>query len=222
MADKTSIKAIKIEELKGYPGNPRNISDTMKERLKKSLLEFGIVEPLVVNMKNEVIGGNQRLLALKELIEEKRFIIDKVECIVVDLPKDKEKALNLALNKISGTWDEELLKSFISDLDFEALDIDITGFDDAELKEILLEKEQGEIDPYEEWGGMPKFEQEDIGSFRKVIVHFKDKEDAESFFSILGVNDTGKTAYFWWPPQENRDTESYRWKEKESDIEEPQ
>ena len=95
-------------------------------RLRNSIKEFGMVDPLIINKGNEVIGGNQRLkAAMEEGIEE-------VPVVIVELSKDKEKVLNLALNKIQGEWDEELLKEFIVDLSVE--EIELTGFENSELR----------------------------------------------------------------------------------------
>jgi hypothetical protein len=116
------IEKRKVNDLKFYPGNPRKISKEMLEKLKNSIREFGAVEPLVINKQNEVIGGNQRLKALQELG------IEEVDCIVVDLPKSKEKALNIALNKIQGEFDEDLLRLFVNDI--ELPDFDLTGLED--------------------------------------------------------------------------------------------
>lgn len=131
-----NLQKRRVEELNFYKGNPRKISPEILEKLKRSIQEFGYVDPLIINTKNEVIGGNQRLKVLRELG------IDEVECVVVDLPKSKEKALNLALNKIQGEWDWELLKDFISDI--EMPDFELTGFDEEEIADIIFEEEQEE------------------------------------------------------------------------------
>jgi 16S rRNA G966 N2-methylase RsmD len=115
----------KISELKPYPGNPRRMQKKMYEALKRSIKEFGLVDPLVVNPNNEVIGGNQRLAALKELG------VEEVPVVVVDLPKSKERALNLALNKIQGEFDIKLLAEFVEDI--LPVDLELTGFDESEI-----------------------------------------------------------------------------------------
>ena len=130
------IEKRKVAELKFYPGNPRKISKEMLEKLKNSIREFGAVEPLVINPRNEVIGGNQRLKALRELG------IEEVDCIVVDLPKSKEKALNVALNKIQGEFDEDLLKSFL--MDIELPDLDLTGLTMGEIQKFTIDLERSE------------------------------------------------------------------------------
>ena len=92
------IQKIAINKLIPATYNPRkNLkpNDPEYQKIKKSILEFGFVSPLVVNKDMTVIGGHQRLKLLQELGFE------SVECIIVDLDKTKEKALNVALNKIS-------------------------------------------------------------------------------------------------------------------------
>lgn len=92
------IQKIATKQLIPATYNPRKDlkpNDTEYQKIKKSILEFGFVSPLVINKDMTVIGGHQRLKVLQELGFE------NVECIVVDLDKTKEKALNIALNKIS-------------------------------------------------------------------------------------------------------------------------
>lgn len=78
-----------------------------------------------------VIGGHQRLKVLKELG------YTEVECVVVDLDQEKEKALNIALNKISGDWDNDKLEELLAELKQTDIDMDITGFSFDEVDEIL-------------------------------------------------------------------------------------
>jgi ParB-like chromosome segregation protein Spo0J len=132
------IEKRKVSELKFYPGNPRKISPETLEKLKNSIKEFGIVDPLVINKNNEVIGGNQRLKAIRELG------ITEVDCVVVDLSKSKEKALNVALNKIQGEFDEELLKSFVEDI--EPIDLELTGLDYGELQHLTVDLEDEQFE----------------------------------------------------------------------------
>jgi len=124
------IEKRKVKDLKFYLGNPRQMKPEMLRKLENSIKEFGIVEPLVINKNNEVIGGNQRLKALQKLG------IDEVDVIVLDLEKNKEKALNLALNKIQGEWNYKLLRDFAIDLDVE--DIKLSGFDKLDLDDEFI------------------------------------------------------------------------------------
>lgn len=93
-----NIQIINIEKLKAAEYNPRKDlkpEDEEYQKIKKSIIEFGFVSPLVVNRDMTVIGGHQRLKVLEELGYK------EVECVILKLDKQKEKALNVALNKIS-------------------------------------------------------------------------------------------------------------------------
>lgn len=127
------IKKIKLKDLKLMSDNPRIITPEELEKLKGSIKEFGYIQPIILNQKtNNVIGGNQRLKILKELHNEDF----EIEIVVVDLDENKEKALNLALNKISGDWDYDKLSEILKNLDKN--DFNLTGFDNFDL-EILTD-----------------------------------------------------------------------------------
>ena len=124
-----------IEELKAAPYNPRkNLKpgDKEYEKLKRSIEEFGYVEPVIWNKRTGmVVGGHQRLKVIKDLG------YTEVDCVIVDLDEKKERALNVALNKISGEWDNEMLANLLKDLDKSGYDITLTGFDMAEAQELF-------------------------------------------------------------------------------------
>lgn len=127
---------MKIDDLLPADYNPRKDlkpGDKEYESIKKSIEEFGYIDPIIVNEKNKntVIGGHQRLKVLKELG------YDEVEVSVVKLDWDSEKALNIALNKLNGEWDEDKLKSILSELEDIDFDLEFTGFDKAELDELF-------------------------------------------------------------------------------------
>ncbi|MDH6363112.1 DNA modification methylase [Enterococcus sp. PF1-24] len=115
--------------------NPRKDlkpGDTEYEKLKRSIEQFGYVEPVIWNKTTgKVVGGHQRLKVLIDMG------ISEVECVVVELDEDKEKALNVALNKISGDWDKDKLALLISDLQGADFDISLTGFEPAELDDLF-------------------------------------------------------------------------------------
>src|ERR1700722_6117278 len=89
-------RIIPIKDLIPATYNPRKIEPKELNKLKRSLTRFGFVEPVVANKDMTVIGGHQRLKAAEALG------IVEVPVIFVDIPKGDEKALNLALNRISG------------------------------------------------------------------------------------------------------------------------
>ena len=117
--------------------NPRKDlkpGDAEYEKLKRSIEQFGYVEPVIWNKTTgRVVGGHQRLKVLMNLG------FTEVDCVVVELSEEKEKALNVALNKISGDWDKDKLALLISDLQGADFDVSLTGFDPAELDDLFKE-----------------------------------------------------------------------------------
>jgi len=87
-----------------------------------------------------VIGGHQRLKVLKDLQYK------EVPCIVVDLDKQKEKMLNISLNKISGDWDRPRLKDLLEELDSGEFDVTLTGFGEQEIEDLMTEFHPVSID----------------------------------------------------------------------------
>ena len=111
------------KELK--PGDPEF------KNIQRSLKEFGYVDPIIINKDGTIIGGHQRASVLKFLG------YTEADCIVVDLKKQDEKALNIALNKIGGQWDMSLLRDALQDLTLSPVDVNATGYSDDELSVIL-------------------------------------------------------------------------------------
>jgi len=115
--------------------NPRKDlkpGDLEYEKLKRSIEQFGYVEPVIWNKATgRVVGGHQRLKVLIDMGHS------QVDCVVVDLSEEKEKALNVALNKISGDWDKDKLSLLIADLQGADFDVSLTGFDPAEIDDLF-------------------------------------------------------------------------------------
>lgn len=141
-----NIQLINIEKLKPAEYNPRKDlqpEDEEWRKIQRSIEEFGYVDPIIVNSDMTVIGGHQRLKVLKDLG------YTEIECNVVDLDKTREKALNIALNKISGEWDNQKLEELLAELKSLDFDLDITGFNPDELNEIfndMLEASEDDFD----------------------------------------------------------------------------
>lgn len=130
------IQRIRTEQLKAAKYNPRKDlkpGDAEFEKLKRSIESFGFVELIVVNKRTgfTVISGHQRLTVLKHLKWT------EVECVLVDLDEASEKALNIAMNKVSGEWDMPLLTDLLKDLSDSGFDVSLTGFEAADLSELL-------------------------------------------------------------------------------------
>ena len=137
------IKALPIDSLVPADYNPRKAlapGDPEFEKLKRSLDEFGYVEPVIWNQATgRIVGGHQRITALKALG------YDTIDCVVVELDETREKALNVALNKISGDWDQAKLALLIADLDAADFDAELTGFDDTEIQQLIGSLDEDEV-----------------------------------------------------------------------------
>ena len=113
-----------INKLKPAKYNPRQISTKQYNDLKASIKKFGLVDPVIVNKDNTVIGGHQRLKIAKEL----KYI--DVDCVVLDLSKEEERELNIRLNKNTGDFDMDILANEfdideLTDWGFKHIDLDI-------------------------------------------------------------------------------------------------
>ena len=93
----------------------------------------GVVQPIVARLNDKtVIAGHQRLIAAR------RLGMTHVPVIFIDVSADEGRLLNLALNRISGDWDKELLARLLADLDATPnIDLSLTGFDDDEIAKLL-------------------------------------------------------------------------------------
>ena len=130
-----NIQKVSISKLNPAPYNPRqdlHPGDPVFEKLKRSMAEFGCVEPIVWNERTgNVVGGHQRLKVLSEAGAL------EAEVSVVDLDPDREKALNLALNKITGSWDDTRLAELLQELEESDTDTILSGFDEEEIQGLL-------------------------------------------------------------------------------------
>ena len=114
------------------PGNPEY------EKIKNSIEAFGYVDPIIVNSDGTIIGGHQRYNVLLDLG------YDTTQVVVVDATKEQEKALNIALNKITGEWDEEKLCDLLIELDLSDIDMQLSGFTYDELENLKIKFDNDE------------------------------------------------------------------------------
>lgn len=138
-----NIEKKNVKDLLPADYNPRKDlkpGDPEYEKLKRSIEQFGYVEPVIWNEKTgRVVGGHQRLKVLTDMG------ITEVDVVVVDMDTEKEKALNIALNKISGEWDTEKLALVIADLQGTDFDVSLTGFDPEELEDLFRDDVKGDV-----------------------------------------------------------------------------
>lgn len=138
------IQMMKVNDLIPYINNPRNNENAI-DKVASSIKEFGFKVPIVIDKDNIVVTGHTRLLASKKLG------LDEVPCVVAnDLSKAQIKAFRIADNKVSeyATWDEDLLKIELEELeeldfDLDSLSIDFSDFDlGIDLDDVEEEEEE--------------------------------------------------------------------------------
>ena len=138
-------RRVPVSELKPAKYNPRidlQPGDPAYEKIKRSLDEYGYVDPLIWNeVTGNIVGGHQRY---KILVAEGATEID---CVVVHIENpQEEKALNIALNKAVGEWEDQSLASLLLDLQESGYNMGLTGFDDEEIDALLARKDVADID----------------------------------------------------------------------------
>lgn len=129
-AQQPTVEQVAIKDLKAAKYNPRKITKKEIEKLKHSINEYGMIQNIVINADGTIIGGHQRIQACAELG------IKEVPAIRLNLSEEKEKALNIALNKIGGTFDEQVLAELLRELDETSQSL-VTGYDQDELARLF-------------------------------------------------------------------------------------
>jgi len=134
------IQVVPIGDINLYPENPREIEESQFEKLKKSIQTYGFIDPLIVNKRTHesftkdriptIVGGNMRYRAAKELG------LTELPIAWIDVDKNQEKIINIALNRISGKWDIGKLEKMVYELNDKdlSLDLELTGLENWELK----------------------------------------------------------------------------------------
>lgn len=199
-------KVMRLEDIIPAEYNPRQDlqkGDFEYDRLKDSIDTLGFVKPLVVNIRNNVlVSGHQRL---KILLENG---VTETEVMIVDLDDEKEKLLNIAMNRIEGDWEWSKLESLLKE--FSADELSVTGFTLAEIESIFemnaedagsiyapgVEEDDTDAEDYNEEDADYEGEETlDDGAASPmdntpctVYLSFSDKEAAENWLASQGID----------------------------------
>ena len=136
-----NVQQIELEQLVPYARNARTHSESQVAQIAGSIAEFGFVNPVLVGGDNIIIAGHGRVMAAKKLG------LKTVPTIKLDhLTENQRRALVIADNKIAENagWDEELLRLELQNLADEDFDLDLLGFDDVELDDLLTSLDDDE------------------------------------------------------------------------------
>ena len=175
---------VNINDLKPAAYNPREElrpGDPEYENIKNSIQEFGYADAIVINKDLTVIGGHQRLNVLKDLG------YSEIEVAQVDLTKKQEKALNIALNKITGRWDDKKLTDLFKDLNSDSFKLNLTGFNDEELSSILNSHDSRNSQD----DTSDNRENERMNTVRQYNLQIYDPYDVDGFYNMPVISNDG-------------------------------
>jgi len=137
------IEIADITSIKPYENNPRKLSETAIEKVAMSLKEYGFRQPIVVDKDRVIVAGHTRFRASKKLG------LKQVPISIIDNLTDEQiNAYRIADNRTAeeSEWDNELLKMEIKELEAKDFKLDLLGFNDDQLNDILFEEKQGLTD----------------------------------------------------------------------------
>ncbi|RKZ19682.1 hypothetical protein DRQ17_00455 [bacterium] len=149
------VERVSLDSLSYLEGNPRKLSKTVKKRLKDSISQFGYISPVIIDTKNRIIAGNQRVKVLRELIQAGQRVqgVENGEITAVRLvgySEEELKIFSLAENKIRGDWDTDKLVDFIKGIEEKITNVDdifLSGFSKVEIDRVLEEVVKKQEEP---------------------------------------------------------------------------
>ncbi len=190
-----------IGDLKPDPRNARKHNPRNIGMIVDSLHEVGAGRSIVIDGDNQIICGNGTVDAAAEAGIEDIIVVDTdgSKLVVVrrsDLTDEQKTRMALFDNQTAATaeWDAVVMAEMVA----EGVKLDDLFYDN-ELNRILGKVDDGVNDPLDEWKGMPECDNEDVGAWRTLKVHFKSEEDLETFCQLVGQKVTDKTKYIWFP-----------------------
>lgn len=200
------IEYIDKNKIKPFKNNPRLHSDEQIQQIANSIAEFGFRIPIAIDENFTILAGHGRYRAAE--------IMNMLQVPVVqhnDLSDVQKKAFIIADNKITlnSVWQNDILWDQVKDLDKLGFNLDILGFNDAELMPMLDSNTVSDFSS--EWEGMPEYSSEDLSAYRTIRVHFNTDEDVEAFAKKVGQDITEKTKFIYFPEETSFDAESKRY-----------
>lgn len=197
-----------------WPGNPRQ-NDAAVDEVAASIREFGFGAPIVARLANrEIIVGHTRWRAAVEKLD-----LAEVPVRFLDVDETTAHKLALADNRTGeiALWDDAKLSAALRELADEGGALDLPGFDDAEIANLIaaatpaLPAAERVNDPKTEWRGMPEYQQADLTSARKIIVHFTREADVVNFAALVKQRISDRTRFIWYPAVEIDDGDGRRY-----------
>lgn len=185
-------ETIKRQQIKNAAYNPRTIDKNARRKLKQSISEAGLVETLVWNRRTgNLVGGHQRISVLDELEGTQDY---DLTVAVVDVPIEREKALNVSLNNttMQGAFDSELLSELCKEV--AITELFVLGFDATELKAIKGEDIFGGLGNTAERNDKELIDQINGARQRKKERESKDN-DADHYLVVVFESQSAKDGF---------------------------
>ena len=186
------FEMVEVDRIKEHPRNPRKGNT---EVIKESIEANGFYGAVIVQRSTgQILAGNHRWKAAKLAGEA------KVPVAWVDVDDDHAARILLADNKTNDLagYNEEVLTALLTELN-ESVGLEGTGYAPIDLDLLLDGDSIEDIDPMEEWAGMPEFDQKDKTAFKSIVIHCKDEKAVSGLAETLGQKITDKTRMLWFP-----------------------
>lgn len=203
MTDQIEVTYRKVEDLIPYARNARTHSDEQVARIAASIKEFGWTNPIIIDGENGIVAGHGRMLAARKLG------LSEVPCIELkNLTETQKRAYILADNRLAldAGWDNEMLALELGDLKDAGVDLELTGFSDEELDELLAtptESVDGDEDEAPEPQEDPVSKRGDVwilGAHRVMCGDSCSADDISKLFGSTGGGTPTVSLYLTDPP----------------------
>ncbi len=197
----SALPLLPVASLEPLQGNLKELSQRKYQKLKNSLLEFGVIFPFYVwKETNKLIDGHQRL----RIFEREGWHIDVPVVYISATDEQDAKQKLLVVSSQYGHVTQAGFDEFTFDIDDDWIQ-ETAHFDALPFVFSVWAENEGENDPYAEWDGMPEFENEDKTSYQAIRVHFKNEDEVREFGRLLNQSLTDKTNNIWYSQREQMD-----------------
>ena len=195
-----SLERWSLDSLTASARNARTHSDAQVAQIAASMQRWGWTTPVLVDEAGTIIAGHGRVLAARALVASGFHDFGQAPVMVARGWSEAERdAYCIADNKLqlNADWHMGKLAEGLLSLDALNFDLQLLGFSEAELTNILAPVP--EIDRDGEWRGMPEYAQEDQQAWRTIKIHFCNQADVDAFAALIGQSFTDKTKFAWFP-----------------------
>lgn len=220
---KTDLPSVRIAPLSAFSQDSENANKGTEkgtDLLKKSLSQRKFARPTFAAKDLTILGGNKTLAAAAEVGMQEAIVVESdgsrpIIHVRTDLPNSKTpEARRLAIEdnriaQVSLDWDDKILGAF-AEFDKKLLE-GLWDEDEIKMKIQIADylgkmsnatNNNGTSDKSDIWQGMPEFEQKDLTPLQTIHVHFKSREDVDSFAALVNQTITPKTKFLWYPKEQ--------------------